>query len=275
VQPDAQPPQVLDQAPPELIVIGERGVKAIGGGRDESIDRFHVVVVRRGRPAADVDETQEELGYGGNIGVTEDEARSPLHRGGDPRGGFPDRMIDERPELTALEFGCPSGLDAPGNDRQIECRDDRHRLALVQLSELIEQDRPMGPKVQTSREVRDPIRSVFILDPGTPVAARLVEQDLGRHGLENEGEEAFADIDLGAAHHEADTRQVLEMEVVLLEPMLGRMDVATHRRSRRPELDFEIRKVERLRCLVEQGRERLELSVRHVEDLGSGLVIET
>ena len=132
----------------------------------------------------------------------------------------------------------------------------------------------MGPEVELGREAGDPGRAVRAGRQRSTVAARLLEQHVRRHRLEDEGKERLADVDLAAAHRKPHAGYVLEMEVVLLEPVLRGPDVAPDRGPRRAQGDLEISQVERLRRPVEQRRERLELPVGAAQDLRAGPVVE-
>src|SRR5438105_934103 len=244
-------------------------MKSRRGLRDELID--HDLIVRFGREAGvdELDESEEEFGDRGDVGVAECEARLRLEGRGDPRGGGRDGMVDERAELAALHLGLMPGTDLSADDREIESGHHRHGSVVVRREELLGQDLAMDRQVEVRCELGEPA-AFRDLHAEISRVLHFRKKVLGRDGLEDEREETFADVDLAPPDGEAHSRKALQVKVVSLEPCLGRSNVAAHRWPRRAEPLLEVGDVDRTRRRIEKRGEDLELAVIAVEDARPG-----
>src|SRR5689334_22303573 len=111
------------------------------------------------------------------------------------------------------------------------------------------EDRAICADVERANEVADNVLPAG-LDRGGATVGRA--QQFGGSRFQDEREEGLADIDLGSANGESEPRRALQVEVMLLEPLLRGTRIAPDRRPRRLDLSFQILQMDRIRRAIKQ-----------------------
>ncbi len=152
-EPHAQPAQMLGEVAAQLVILGKRRVKALGGERDQAIDQGSVVRLRRHARFHELDEAQDEFGDRRDIRVGEREVGHASDRGRDARRRVGDGVIDQRAQLPALEHRVVPSANASRHDRDEQRLDHRHRAVVVGVMQLLAKDPAIARQIEPADEL--------------------------------------------------------------------------------------------------------------------------
>lgn len=146
-------------------------------------------------------------------------------------------MLSERtPSPISASAAAGSAAISPQTESSTPAADAASTASLIKRSSAGWSGSRYRPS--SMRELGDEIGG--IVDRGRLAAAGQTEKPFGRCCLKHEREQRFADVVLGAADHQTDAGDPLQVKVMLIEPPFGPVHIPSHSRAGRIEILLEI-----------------------------------